>query len=961
MSKQILNQRYCYRINSNFIDRNKGKVKISNISKGIKQRYIVGIGDSEGTRMIRNILDSEYNEEYINNKKSELKQKRKEIIKDRDNTELKKEIRQLQEDIRVASLQDFICNVEFNSNKQYDRYSESGFELNGKKYELLLGTPGGLKKSVVLFIRSDLLEEMEIRLNNGADFLAEKIDKSTGEIKTVEVLPNKIMGYKALTFSSSTPVAWTNRILVVKDIETEFNADVIEVKFDNELGEPNTFPVKNKLIKLNACDGCGLISYELAEKWANDLHEDYIPSSFCIRNSWTKGMVTKFRFKEYCKEVLKTTQVTDVFGQVHNIEDIDIILNESMLKLNFPFYKSIKEYCDKCTKNGYGFSVTKYTPKILENERMLNYQYIQCLDLNDDDIDKLLNKNISEIKEVIGNNYIKSILFGKGKDINDKNVWLKDDVNDNHIKALMIDSNTINDDFVTNKLKKAISKRIDILKTGKIKTNGNYQIAIGEPAIQLEYMCGKEPIGLLKANEFYIKYWKDKDIEKVGAFRSPMSCKQNARVMNICNRPEVDKWYSDIENMIIFNAWDTSCMAMNGEDFDADMNFTTSNSIIIKGIFDLPALDCDSESAEKMVNPQRSDYIKAIKNSFGNKVGSVTNVGSSFYDKLALFFKGSNQYIELDRRIQCIQYIQQSCIDSAKQGKPPEPIPNYWYDNKCDKVKINKEAILDKNNKKTGKYIILDNKKVVEEKKYLLSMCAYKKPYYFRYIYGDLNAQYINYIKEVNVLCLREFRMTLDELINKKDKTQFENEKLAYYLEKNPLSDNPCVVNKIAHNVEVNFEGDLNNDNNSNRKFDYSVYVNDKIENVDKNLQSRINKIYSEYKSMITNKKNNSDYNSDKEEGMNESIQNFEALKEELHSIHEDINELTDILVYLAYEKSIVSKNFVWSMMGDTILDNMLNKNNRTINYPIRDCEGDILYDGDRFKMVSKILESEVI
>jgi hypothetical protein len=960
MSKQVLNQRYCYRINSNFIDRNKGKVKFTNISKAIKQRYIVGIGDSEGTRMIRSIIESEYNEEYISNKKKELKEKRKEIITDRDNIDLKKLIKQLQDDIKKASLQDFICNVEFNSNKQYDKYSEHGFELNGEKYEILLGTPGGLKKSVVLFIRSDLREEIEERLNNGANFLAEKVDKSTGEIKTVEVLPNKIMGYKALTFSSSTPVTWTNRILVVKDVETEFYADVIEVKYDHELGEPNTFPVNNKLIKLNACDGCGLISYELAKKWADDLQEDYIPSSFCVRNAWTKGMLTKFKFKEYCKDVLKTTRVTDVFGQVHNIDDVDIILNESMLKLNFPFYKSIREYCDNCLKNGYGFSVTKYTPKVLENERMLNYQYIQCLNLDDNDIDNLLNKNISEIKEVIGNNYIKSILFGKGKEINDKNVWLKDDINDNHIKALMIDSNTIKDDFVTNKLKKAISKRIDILKTGKIKTNGNYQIAIGEPVIQLEHMCGKQPKGLLNANEFYIKYWQDRKIKKVGAFRSPMSCKQNARVMNVCNRKEVDKWYSEIENMIIFNAWDTSCMAMNGQDFDADMNFTTSNPIIINGIFELPALDCDSESAEKMVNPQRNDYIKAIKNSFGNKVGSVTNVGSSFYDKLSLFLKNSKEYKELDRRIQCIQYIQQSCIDSAKQGKPPEPIPSYWYDNKCDKIKINREFKLDENGNKTKEYIILDTEKTIKEKEYLLSMCAYKKPYYFRYIYGDLNAQYLSYIKEVNVLCLREFRMKLDELINKNDKTEFEKEKLAYYLEKNPLSDNPCIVNKIAHKVEVNFEGDLNYEGNKNT-FDYSVYVNNKIDNVDRNIQNKINNIYSEYRSMVQNKKNNSNYNSDKEEGMNESVQNFDALKEELHNIHENISELTDILIYLSYDKSSISKPFVWSMVGETILENMLNKNNRVIHYPIKDNEGYIIYDGDRFKMIEKIIESEEI
>lgn len=961
MSKQVLNQRYCFRINSNFIDRNKGKIKISNISKAIKQRYIVGIGDSEGTRMIRDILKSDYNEEYINNKKKELKTKRKQIINDRDNTELKKEIKQLQEDIKKASLQDFICNVEFNSNKQFDKYSENGFELNGQKYEILLGTPGGLKKSVVLFIRSDLREEIEKRLNNGANFLAKKLNKSTGEMETVKVLPNKIMGYKALTFSSSTPVTWTNRILVVKDVETEFHADVIEVKFDKELGEPNTFPVNNKLIKLNACDGCGLISYELAEQWATDLQEDYVPSSFCIRNAWTKGMLTKFRFKEYCKDVLKTTQVTDVFGQVHNIDDIDIILNESMLKLNFPFYKSIKEYCEKCIENGYGFSVTKYTPKILENERMLNYQYIQCLDLNDNDIDKLLNKNISEIKEVIGKNYKKSILFGKGKDITEDNVWVDGDINDYHIKALMIDKETIHDDFVVDKLKRAISKRIDMLKTGKIKVNGNYQIAIGDPVIQLEHMCNKEPKGLLKANEFYIKYWKDRNIEKVGAFRSPMSCKQNARVMNVCNRQEVDKWYSDIENMIIFNAWDTSCMAMNGEDFDADMNFTTSNSIIINGIFDLPALDCDSESAEKMVNPQRSDYIKAIKNSFGNKVGSVTNVGSSFYDKLALFLKESKEYIELDRRIQCIQYIQQSCIDSAKQGKPPEPIPSYWYDNKCEDIKINiaRQKI---NDKYVGNInLLLDSKEIMKKKEYLLSICAYKKPYYFRYIYGESNNEYLNYIKEVNILCLREFRMTLDELINKKNKSLKEQELLNYYLEKNPLSDNPCIVNKIAHKVEISFEGDLsgNDKNLIHKNFDYSIYMSNNVENIENQIANKIKDIYNIYKSSISNKRKINDENSDKEVGMEESIQNFDSLKNDLINIIINEQELCDTLVFLAYKRKIISKAFIWSMVGKEILENLLNKNNRTISFPIRDSNGDIKYDGEKFKMITKILDNK--
>ena len=47
MSKSVLNQRYCYKINSDYIRRNKGNVEIKNIRKAIKNRFIVGMGRFE--------------------------------------------------------------------------------------------------------------------------------------------------------------------------------------------------------------------------------------------------------------------------------------------------------------------------------------------------------------------------------------------------------------------------------------------------------------------------------------------------------------------------------------------------------------------------------------------------------------------------------------------------------------------------------------------------------------------------------------------------------------------------------------------------------------------------------------------------------------------------------------------------------------------------------------------------
>ena len=95
MSKNILNQRYCYKINSDYIRRNKGKVEIKNIRAGIKNRFIVGIGDSDSTRNIRDIIDSEFDEEYINKIREEIKKIRRSLDKSEDKNKLRLRLKEL--------------------------------------------------------------------------------------------------------------------------------------------------------------------------------------------------------------------------------------------------------------------------------------------------------------------------------------------------------------------------------------------------------------------------------------------------------------------------------------------------------------------------------------------------------------------------------------------------------------------------------------------------------------------------------------------------------------------------------------------------------------------------------------------------------------------------------------------------------------------------------------------------
>ena len=940
MSKNSLNQRYCYKINSDLIRRSKGNVKITNIREAIKNRLIVGIGDSTGTRMIRDILELPYNEDYINDIKYQIKLKTKALKTAESKTILRNEIKKLNEELLKASLQDCLCNVVFKSDKDYDTYSQKGFKLNGHKYTMLLGTAGGIKMNTVLFIREDVYEEVDKRINNGADF-------------SIPMLPSKLMAYKSLTFSSSMPVTFTPNILVVEDVETSFNATVTYIDFPDELDAPRVQLKENYEVINNACDGCGLIMPKLAEVWGNDLRLEYTPSGFVIRNSWMKGVLTAFDFKAYAqyREDMRGKKIKDVWGKEWDINDVDIIMNRSMFKLS-KHYNSLEHYLDNCEENGYGFSVTKWVHKDIENERTLNYQYIQCLNLNDEDIDNLLRDNVKNIKDIIGADYQKTILFGKGKDLTEQNVWFKDAKDDYHIRALMVNPYAINDDYVKDKVKRSIQKRVDLLKTGKISVKGNYQIAIGEPIIQLESAFGLEPKGILKANEFYIEYWRKLGVDKVGAFRSPMSCKENAKVMNVSYNEEAIKWYSGIENMIIFNAWDTTMASMNGEDFDGDINFTTSNPIIVNGIFnDLPTIFCEGKTSSKIANPTKKDFAKAIKDGFGNKVGSVTNFGSSCYDKLSLFEEGTKEYEELDRRIMSIQYLQQECIDSAKNGLPPKPIPSYW--NNRDSKKL--EIFEDKENGvlKEG---ITDEE--IEQVAFYQRILVDKKPYYFRYIYQDTNKKYTDFVKTMEASCLRGFGKTIEELRLSENRTIEEQEFLDRFNDKMPLSDNPCIINKIAHKVESEFEGVFGY-NRKDKDFDYSIYQYDGVkEKATPKQIKELCKLYEEYKGINKNIKTNST-KLNKDDYYNYVITVYDILSKQIREIIPNEEVLVNTLIELSYNKTKISKTFAWSFGGDLILKCMLSKFGNKITFPIRDAEGDIEFDGETFKMIEIIIEEE--
>ena len=135
--------------------------------------------------------------------------------------------------------------------------------------------------------------------------------------------------------------------------------------------------------------------------------------------------------------------------------------------------------------------------------------------------------------------------------------------------------------------------------------------------------------------------------------------------------------------------------------------------------------------------------------------------------------------------------------------------------------------------------------------------------------------------------------------------------------------------------------------------------MNNEIKMIDKNVIQKIKKVYKDYKMSNTNKQNSLSINSDREDNSKNNNQELNCIREDLLKINENILELTDILIYLSYEKGMISKTFTWLMAGETIINNLLKKNNNTIIYPIKDTNGNITFGGELFSEKKLVINKE--
>lgn len=916
MAKQLSSQKFILKIHTKRLRKLKWRMSLA-LEEAKKNKEVISLADSQTLTFIDNIIGMTDRE----NKIKEIKKKIKQLSKREDINNKKETMKKLNKELnRYKYNEDYICIV-VDKISDFDRCNiKKGFFINGKKYKRLLGTTGGIKNSTIVYVTEDVYDSLTEKINNGRN-----PDK--------KLVPAKLEAYKALTCSASNPVTHPKEILVVGDCITKFKEDII--KIDDSMGdEPTLTYEKDYEVELIDSDGYGLIRKDLCDIWAKDLQEDHEISGFCIRNSWTKGMVFPFPFIEFAEKYSKNNYIVkDVWGQEHDIRNVDLILTTSMLKL-WDSYESIEHFLKCCDKNGYTFRVTKMCPKQLENQRATNYQFLQSFELNDSEIDELIKPTVTSIKESLCGDYAKTLLFLRGTELTEDKVLVD---SYDYVQALMIEKELINDPFIRQKVINMRKKRINDAKVGVLDVAANYSIISGDPFSLCQSIFGLEVIGLIKPNHCYSKYWLDKNVKEILAMRAPMSCHNNIRKLTVETNTEMDYWYQYMKTCLILSSWDTVTHAENGADKDSDSFFTTNNEILLKNYNPMPAIFCIQKSALKKVVTEE-DLVQSNKDGFGDEIGSTTNKITEMFEVLAQFNKDSEEYKILMYRIMCGQHFQQCAIDKIK-GIKSKPMPKEWYDLASNKINDD------------------DSEDIKKKKELNLRILSNKKPYFFQYIYPHLKNNYESFKRESNNKSLIQFGVSLEELMNKENKNDNELEFLKYYNFKNPLGENPCVMNVICKKIEREFDNlkDIHNNN----KFDFNILKTNKI--YSKSKYNKISKLHIEYNSELSQfKASISKQRMTKEERYEQRKLLINNFKEKCLEICSSSEELCNILVDLCY-KSSKTKQFVWDICGEQIIKNLLIKNNYTVNYPEIDDNGDIEFNGYKFTMKQKQFSEDIV
>ena len=231
------------------------------------------------------------------------------------------------------------------------------------------------------FIREDFYDAVRRRI---------MMDMTIGDCQL-----SKLYAYNGLMLSSGIRIDGIgidrpHRVVVIDNpTRTERNVSVITVEDDGTQSSTRKYHrvEKKEGIEITCFDGEGLISKEYARVVDEKLCGKKVHTSFQIRMPYVKGMLHEVDFKDFLT-LCGTDTITDLWGEQHPIQKVDIILTKSMFKgygwLNGSGM-SWEDYWAVFRKYRHALYITNVSKEKPEKATELNYQFLTTVSIQGDE------------------------------------------------------------------------------------------------------------------------------------------------------------------------------------------------------------------------------------------------------------------------------------------------------------------------------------------------------------------------------------------------------------------------------------------------------------------------------------------------------------------------------------------------------------------------------------------------
>lgn len=909
-----------FKLPASMIVANDCKIDNYTITKGLKEGNIVSIGDNLVFQQLRYIHGNYKDHRELFNYIQKCRKSAHEYKKQGEYKKAKVLERYITETLFVED----IVNVVVDGKKSdFNKFRVKGFDLNGKHYIYLCSGSGQIRRNTATFVTEEYREQIVKTLNCGLDE------------KTSQFVLAKYSAYFALSFSS---ILWvrTPRVCVVKDFFRTLKDQKVDfIYHDAADGDKAKIEERTMDLELNCADGQGIIDPYFAQLWSEDMDLPYVPCSFVARSCFIKGNLVPFDFKEYAHQhgIFK---IRDKWGTEYNIDDIDVLLSESQFKTH-KYYSSWQDYCSYAEKGNIHWGVARYSKRVDPEYILTNYQYIQSLELSEQDIHELIQPTVDWIQKVCSGDQLASLLYAFGVKNDDADYRrLLGTAQTTPMKAIVKNIDFLKDAYVQRKIYKNIVESINHAKLGKIWVRGNYQFCIADPLAQVQAALGLPATGCLGANQVWSKFWVDRGVSKIDICRSPMIDVHEHNPNDIHTDADIEYWFRYIYSGIIYNTYDTSCFRQEDSDYDGDIVLSTDNPYFIKGSHkdhNIITYDKGGATPGKMNIP---NITATVMKGFGTGVGGFSNTATIMYAMAAIFKTPGHedQYAELMRRIKLLREIVGQEIDRIKGADKPS-LPTEWR----------KFQTIDPD----------DTPEQATAKYRTNAMVVSKKPYFFRYLYPELNQRFKQFEDSYNQISRDMFGIKFKQLLKKEDKTEEEKNFVRRYQKYCPLITSPCTMNRLCREFEsVNFDIAYHDKNTTSLLPTYEAYY---ASTYDKTKYQAIRKMYTSYSNRKQIKNLTAllltpsvPVDSDDYAEIRSTI--YDAIITDIQNQLEALSISGDEFLFYCHRlsKDYASFNwgFAWEILDDQILKYIPQG---TSLCPVRDPENGFEYLGDRYSL----------